>query len=272
MWDPGGLPPLRRRAVAPVLRPRRPGRRRAPAPGRRPRLRPRQPHRRRSPSAGRTRRSRGLDSSPEMIDKARALGAPVDFARRPTCATGARRPDVDVVVTNAVLQWVPGHEALLLRWVARAAAPARGSPCRCPATSTRRRTGRCARSPAEPPVAGPAVGDVVRAAPVPDAAGYADTADRRRAARSTPGRLRTCTCCPASGADHPVLRLDGGHRAAAGPGGARRRRGRLAGLPGRRSARGSPTAYPVRHGRGVLPVPPGLRGGASAEEPAVEPR
>ncbi|MFC0509300.1 trans-aconitate 2-methyltransferase [Micromonospora costi] len=57
----------------------------------------------------------GLDSSPEMIGQATALGAPVEFAVgdvrdwRPT-------PDVDVVVTNAVLQWVPEHRELLRRW------------------------------------------------------------------------------------------------------------------------------------------------------------
>ncbi|WP_405095410.1 trans-aconitate 2-methyltransferase [Micromonospora sp. NBC_01412] len=59
----------------------------------------------------------GLDSSAEMIDRAAALGAPVDFAVgdvrdwRPA-------PDVDVVVSNAVLQWVPGHRELLARWAA----------------------------------------------------------------------------------------------------------------------------------------------------------
>ncbi|MFI7210212.1 trans-aconitate 2-methyltransferase [Micromonospora maritima] len=59
----------------------------------------------------------GLDSSTEMIDRAGALDAPVTFAVgdvrdwRPA-------PDVDVLVANAVLQWVPGHRELLTRWVA----------------------------------------------------------------------------------------------------------------------------------------------------------
>jgi len=57
----------------------------------------------------------GLDSSPEMIDKAKALGSTVDFS------IGDVRdwhPDstVDVVVSNATLQWVPGHADLLVRW------------------------------------------------------------------------------------------------------------------------------------------------------------
>ncbi|MFI6266370.1 trans-aconitate 2-methyltransferase [Micromonospora sp. NPDC051006] len=57
----------------------------------------------------------GLDSSPEMIEKARELGAPVEFA------VGDVRdwrsgPDTDVVMSNAVLQWIPGHQELLGRW------------------------------------------------------------------------------------------------------------------------------------------------------------
>ncbi|RKN16129.1 trans-aconitate 2-methyltransferase [Micromonospora musae] len=57
----------------------------------------------------------GLDSSPEMIERAAELGVPVEFGVgdvrdwRPTA-------EVDVVVTNALLQWVPGHQELLRRW------------------------------------------------------------------------------------------------------------------------------------------------------------
>ncbi|MFI2711572.1 trans-aconitate 2-methyltransferase [Micromonospora sp. NPDC018662] len=59
----------------------------------------------------------GLDASPEMITRAAALAAPVTFGVgdvrdwRPA-------PDVDVLVANAVLQWVPGHRELLARWAA----------------------------------------------------------------------------------------------------------------------------------------------------------
>jgi trans-aconitate 2-methyltransferase len=61
-------------------------------------------------------RVRGLDSSPEMIAQAPA-GAGVEFAV-------ARAEDFDasgcdVVVSNAVLQWVPGHRDLLRRWAAQ---------------------------------------------------------------------------------------------------------------------------------------------------------
>ncbi|MEV0006180.1 trans-aconitate 2-methyltransferase [Micromonospora sp. NPDC050980] len=59
----------------------------------------------------------GLDSSPEMIARAGALDTPVSFAVadardwRPT-------PEVDVLVGNAVFQWVPEHRELLARWAA----------------------------------------------------------------------------------------------------------------------------------------------------------
>lgn len=59
----------------------------------------------------------GLDSSPEMINAARSLpeGEGVRFEVadvRDWHPSG----DVGVVVANAVLQWVPGHDALLARW------------------------------------------------------------------------------------------------------------------------------------------------------------
>lgn len=59
----------------------------------------------------------GIDSSPEMIAAARAAG----FAGQLTFAAGDVRDwdpgqPVDVMVSNAVLQWVPGHQQLLPRW------------------------------------------------------------------------------------------------------------------------------------------------------------
>ncbi|MGC4807284.1 trans-aconitate 2-methyltransferase [Micromonospora sp. DT233] len=59
----------------------------------------------------------GLDSSAEMIERAAALGEPVDFAVADV-RDWHPGPDVDVLVANAVLQWVPGHRELLTRWVA----------------------------------------------------------------------------------------------------------------------------------------------------------
>lgn len=61
----------------------------------------------------------GVDSSPEMLAAARSDADP----GRVTFALGDVRdwrPDgsVDVVLSNAVLHWVPGHEELLARWAA----------------------------------------------------------------------------------------------------------------------------------------------------------
>jgi trans-aconitate 2-methyltransferase len=57
----------------------------------------------------------GLDSSAEMIDAARGLGS---GARFDVADVRDFHPqaEVDVVVANAVLQWVPGHDALLESW------------------------------------------------------------------------------------------------------------------------------------------------------------
>ncbi len=54
-----------------------------------------------------------FDSSPDMVAAARARG--VDAAQADV-STWTPADDVDVVVTNAVLHWVPDHRALLRRW------------------------------------------------------------------------------------------------------------------------------------------------------------
>jgi trans-aconitate 2-methyltransferase len=61
-------------------------------------------------------RIEGLDSSPEMVAQARQLDTPVSF-RLADVRDWTPGPDVDVVVSNALLQWVPRHEELLTRWV-----------------------------------------------------------------------------------------------------------------------------------------------------------
>jgi trans-aconitate 2-methyltransferase len=57
----------------------------------------------------------GIDSAPEMIERAVGQQAPrLSFRLGEAaefCATG-----VDVLVSNALLQWVPGHLELLARW------------------------------------------------------------------------------------------------------------------------------------------------------------
>jgi trans-aconitate 2-methyltransferase len=54
-----------------------------------------------------------VDSSPEMVDAARARGLDATLGG---IAEWAPRPDTDVVVSNAALQWVPGHADLMVRW------------------------------------------------------------------------------------------------------------------------------------------------------------
>lgn len=59
----------------------------------------------------------GIDSSPEMVDSAAAYaGERVSF-RVSDVASWQPPTDADVVVANAVLQWVPGHQDLLRRWL-----------------------------------------------------------------------------------------------------------------------------------------------------------
>jgi trans-aconitate 2-methyltransferase len=63
----------------------------------------------------------GVDSSPEMIDAAQASaaadGGNLSFALGDVWDWQPERP-VDVLVCNAVLQWLPGHDELLRRWAA----------------------------------------------------------------------------------------------------------------------------------------------------------
>lgn len=61
----------------------------------------------------------GLDSSPEMLAKAgdhAAKVANLSFSLA-DIAGWSPSPQTDVVVTNAALQWVPGHRELLPRWL-----------------------------------------------------------------------------------------------------------------------------------------------------------
>ncbi|MEU8184189.1 trans-aconitate 2-methyltransferase [Micromonospora sp. NPDC049047] len=117
-----------------------------------------------------TSRVRGLDSSPEMIDRATALGAPVDFAvadLRDWRPTG----DEDVVVSNAALQWVPGHQELLRRWAAEL--PAGGwLAMQVPGNFTAA-SHRALRQVADGPAWRAEIAPLLRADPVDDPADYA---------------------------------------------------------------------------------------------------
>jgi trans-aconitate 2-methyltransferase len=67
---------------------------------------------RRWPSA----RIEGIDSSPAMIDRAQRLGTDRLTFHLGDVATWRPDGDVDVIISNATLQWVPGHWELLRRW------------------------------------------------------------------------------------------------------------------------------------------------------------
>ncbi len=58
----------------------------------------------------------GVDSSPEMIEKARAAGSPIAYEVGDALDYEPGE-QVDVIVTNAMLQWVPGHDEVIRRWV-----------------------------------------------------------------------------------------------------------------------------------------------------------
>ncbi|SDH91643.1 trans-aconitate 2-methyltransferase [Actinokineospora alba] len=58
----------------------------------------------------------GFDSSPEMVEAARARGV---AAHVRGIESWQPADDTDVVISNAALQWVPGHVELLREWVRR---------------------------------------------------------------------------------------------------------------------------------------------------------
>jgi trans-aconitate 2-methyltransferase len=73
----------------------------------------------------------GVDSSAAMIARARAVPHPrVQFEQADVRDWRAEGP-IDVVISNAVLQWVPGHRELLPRFVA-ALAPKGWFACQVP--------------------------------------------------------------------------------------------------------------------------------------------
>ncbi|WP_033341835.1 trans-aconitate 2-methyltransferase [Catenuloplanes japonicus] len=150
-------------------------------------------------------RVEGLDSSPEMIAKAGA-GGPVTFAVGDV-RTWEPAPDTDVLVSNAVLQWVPGHEELLPAWV-RGAAPGATIAIQVPGNFDAP-SHRALHALASEPRWRDALGGVGLIRRVPDFEAYA--------------RIFTGAGCtvdawattylhplPAHGAEHPVLRwMDG---------------------------------------------------------------
>ncbi|MFC6023128.1 methyltransferase domain-containing protein [Plantactinospora solaniradicis] len=111
-------------------------------------------------------------------------------------------PDVDVVISNAVLQWVPGHEALLVRWARELTA---GSwlavqvPGNFDAASH-----RALYATAEEPRWRGVVDVVLRDAPVSDAVGYADLLTGAGCLVDA-WETTYVHLLPTAGTDHPVL-------------------------------------------------------------------
>lgn len=62
-----------------------------------------------------------VDSSPEMVAAARGRGLDAELG---DVTAWVPSPGTDVVVTNAVLQWVPDHVELLRRWASQLASGA----------------------------------------------------------------------------------------------------------------------------------------------------
>ncbi|MEV6349452.1 methyltransferase domain-containing protein [Actinoplanes sp. NPDC051851] len=139
----------------------------------------------------------GIDSSPEMIEKASAEPGPVAF-RLGDVNDWRPEPETDVVVTNAVLQWVPDHPALLVRWISSLPA---GATLAMQVPGNFRNPGhRAVWDLAEGPLR-----EELREDPVDDAAGYADLL---LGAGATVDAWETeyVHLLPVEGPDHPVLR------------------------------------------------------------------
>ncbi|MEV1147631.1 methyltransferase domain-containing protein, partial [Micromonospora sp. NPDC049799] len=146
-------------------------------------------------------RVRGLDSSPEMVARAAAVTT-VSVAEgdvlhwRPD-------PDTDVVVCNAVLQWVPDHRRLLTRWAAELPAGAWLAvqvPGNFDAPSH-----RALREVAARPAWRDTLAPLLREAPVDDPVGYATLLTAAGCAVDAWETTYVHLLPARADADHPVL-------------------------------------------------------------------
>ena len=140
----------------------------------------------------------GVDSSPEMIAKASAHGGAAEF-RVGDVRDWRPGADVDVLVTNATLQWVPEHRDLLARWageLAPGAWLAMQVPGNFGAPSHRLLRAVGARY---------GLADVLREAPVDDPAGYAALLTAASASVDA-WETTYLHLLPADADEHPVLR------------------------------------------------------------------
>jgi trans-aconitate 2-methyltransferase len=140
----------------------------------------------------------GIDSSPEMVEKASGSSQAADFRLLDVRAWQPEN-DVDVLVTNATLQWVPEHRDLLARW-ARELPPGAWLAMQVPgnfdAPSHRAIRAIAARYD---------VGHLTREAPVDEPSGYASL---MLAAGASVDAWETTYLhlLPDIGDEHPVLR------------------------------------------------------------------
>jgi trans-aconitate 2-methyltransferase len=112
----------------------------------------------------------GLDSAPEMIRAAERTGSTARFAVADV-RDFSPGPDDDVLVCNAVLQWVPGHQRLLTDWAGRL--PAGGWLAMQVPGNFDAPSHRALREVADDPRWRERLAHLLRVAPVDDAAGYA---------------------------------------------------------------------------------------------------
>ncbi len=142
----------------------------------------------------------GLDASPEMIERATAAAPDLAWTVGDV-RDWSPAPDTDVVVSNAVLQWVPGHAELLTGWVAALPAGAWIAvqvPGNFGAPSHRALREGAGRAPFD-------LGELLREAPVDDPAGYAALLTGAGAAVDA-WETTYLHLLPAGGPEHPVLR------------------------------------------------------------------
>ncbi|MCW3844687.1 trans-aconitate 2-methyltransferase [Micromonospora yasonensis] len=143
----------------------------------------------------------GLDSSPEMVERAVALDVPVGFAVGDV-RSWHPEPDVDVVVCNAVLQWVPGHQELLTRWAAELP-PGAWLAVQVPGNFAAP-SHRLLREVAGRDRWRDTLAPLLREAPVDDPVGYAALLAGAGCAVDA-WETTYVHLLPAAGADHPVL-------------------------------------------------------------------
>jgi trans-aconitate 2-methyltransferase len=140
----------------------------------------------------------GFDSSPEMIQKAGSNESEAVRFRLLDVRDWRPGPDVDVLVTNATLQWVPEHRDLLGRW-ARELPPGAWIAMQVPgnfdAPSHRAIRAVAARY---------GVDHVTREAPVDDPAGYASLL-LGNGATVDAWETTYLHLLPDAGGEHPVL-------------------------------------------------------------------